>query len=338
MIDLRSDTLTKPTPGMRQAIAKAEVGDDCYGEDPTVKELETRVAALVGKEAALFTPTGTMSNQLAVILHTGAGDEILADHGCHLYNFEGGAPAALAGVQIQPVVTAHGVFTASMLRERVRPQGDMHPRTRLVWMENTNNRAGGTLWPIATMREVAAAARELGLRLHVDGARLWNAEAASGVPLKDFAACADTVSVCLSKGLGAPAGSLFCGSSELVTQARRVRRRLGGGLRQVGVLAAAGLYALEHQRARLKDDHDNARRLGESLAKLRGIDIDLETVQTNMVMMKVSVDAAAFAAKLAQAGVLANAVSRDTLRLVTHLDVSRADIDEAVKRVGAALG
>ncbi len=334
MIDLRSDTVTKPTAGMRQAMAAAEVGDDCYAEDPTTKKLEAKVAELLGKEAALFAPTGTMSNQLAIAASTQPGDEVILEAGAHIYNFEGGAMAALSSVQVSPIPTSDGVFTPDEVRARVRPEGDMYPHTSLVCMENTHNRSGGSLWPLAAMRAVADASRALGVRVHLDGARLWNAEVASGTSVKDFAACADSVSVCLSKGLGAPCGSLVAGSAELIKRARKLRRRFGGGMRQSGVLAAAGLYALEHHRSRLAEDHANARRLAAALAKLEGLAVDPERVRTNMVVVRLTAagaDAMGFAKKLREAGVLCNAIGPDTLRLVTHLDVSAAAMDEAAR-------
>jgi threonine aldolase len=339
VIDLRSDTVTRPSSGMREAMARAEVGDDVYGEDPTVRRLEEMVAELLGTEAALFVPSGTMANQVSIALHTQPGDELIADAQSHVYNYESGALAALAGVQMRPLTTADGIFTAAMMREAVRPEGDMHPRTRVVSVENTHNRGGGTVWPLADVRDIAASAKALGLKIHLDGARLWNAEAASGVAVREYARGADTVSVCLSKGLGAPVGSLIATSRENARRARVLRHRLGGGMRQAGVLAAAGLYALEHHRSELVQDHANARTLAEKLAEVEGLAVDLARVQTNMVfvrMTRAGADAHVFAGKLKERGVLVNAISADTLRLVTHRDVARDEIPDAIDRIAAA--
>jgi threonine aldolase len=259
-IDLRSDTVTRPTVAMREAMARAETGDDVYGEDPEVNRLQARAAALVGKEAALFVPSGTMGNQVCIRTLTRHGDVMLAGEGAHVLRFEVGGAAALAGVQIQ-TIGAGGLFDADDVRAAVHPDEQHFAPTRLVAVENTHNTAGGRVFPLETVRAVAAAARERGLALHLDGARLWNAVVATGVPAREWAEPFDTVTFCLSKGLGAPVGSLVCTSAERMRDVHRARKMLGGGMRQVGMLAAAGLYALEHHVERLADDHRNARRL-----------------------------------------------------------------------------
>src|SRR6266567_4620988 len=259
-IDLRSDTVTKPTPGMREAMARAEVGDDVYGEDPTVNRLQERVAELLGVEAALYVPSGSMANQIALAVNTRHGDDVIIGEGGHNWLYESGAGAALSGCQFT-FAGSGGLFTGDDVRRAAKPDNHHHAPTRLVCIENTHNRAGGRIWPEADVRGVLDAARALGLRAHLDGARLWNVAVATGRRERDLAAGFDTISVCLSKGLGAPVGSLICGSKDDMWRAHRFRKMFGGAMRQAGILAAAGLYALEHQRARLADDHANARRL-----------------------------------------------------------------------------
>ncbi len=334
LIDLRSDTVTRPTASMRAAMAAAEVGDDVYGDDPTVRALEERVQALLGKPAAVFVPTGTMANQVSIRVHTRPGDEVLMDAGSHVFHYEGGAAAALAGVQIHPIPSEDGVFAVDAMLERVRPRAGYYPRSRLVCVENTHNRGGGTVWPLERLQAVSRAARERGLLVHLDGARLWNAHVATGVPLEHYAACADTVSVCLSKGLGAPAGSLVVGGAEVIAEARRIRHQYGGSMRQVGILAAAGLHALEHHLPRLVEDHAKARRLAELLAASPGVRVDPARVQTNMVYLDVP-DAPALAAALREDELLCNALSPTRLRLVTHMDVAAEDIPVAAARISA---
>ncbi len=339
LIDLRSDTVTQPTPAMRRAMAEAEVGDDVFGDDPTVQRLEARVAELLGKEAALFVPSGTMANQLAVRVQTEPGDEILVEGEAHLYYYEAGAPAALSGVMCRCLPGRRGVFTAADLEAALRP-GDVHfPPTRLVCVENTHNRGGGKLWPLDTLRAVAAGARRHGLRLHLDGARLWNASVASGVPECDYAALFDTVSVCFSKGLGAPVGSALAGPAELIARARRFRKMFGGGMRQVGILAAGALYALEHHRTRLAEDHARARRLAETLAALPGAALDPATVETNLVYFRVTRQPAAeVVAALAAEGVRVLASGPDTIRAVPHLNVTDAEFARALEVFCRVLG
>lgn len=334
MIDLRSDTVTKPTPAMREAIAKAEVGDDVFDEDPTIHRLQERVAGILGKEAALLVPSGTMANTVSVLTHTNRGDEVIAEEGCHVFNYESASSATFGSVQIRTIPTADGHFTLADVESRVRPDNLHHPPTRLVCMENTHNRAGGTIFPLEDMRAIGAFCRSRGIAVHLDGARLWNASVASGIPMKEFAAAVDSVSVCLSKGLGAPVGSLVAGSREFIARARKTRKMLGGGMRQAGVLAAAGLYAVEHHVERLAEDHANARKIAETLAAIPGIRIDTAKVQTNIVIVDVRehpLGEAGIVKKLGDEGVLFLAIGPGRLRLVTHLDVSREQTEEACR-------
>ncbi len=329
MIDLRSDTVTKPTPPMRRAMAEAEVGDDVFGEDPTVRRLEERVAELLGKEAALFVPSGVMGNQLAIKLHTRPGDEVVLAERSHIYHYESGAPALISGVQLRPIEDPRGVLTPEAVAAAVRGRYDWEPRTQLVCLENTVNKAGGVVYPQEMAEAVAEVAREHGLRLHLDGARLWNAAVAVGRPARELASPFDTVSVCLSKGLGAPVGSVLAGGSEAMALARRYRKLLGGGMRQVGVLAAAGLLALEH-RAALADDHRRARRLAEAMAASPAFDVDPAAVETNIVIAEtVGAGAEAVVAELEERGVRLVAFGPTTVRLTTHRDVSDAGVEQA---------
>lgn len=334
-VDLRSDTVTKPTVGMREAMSHAEVGDDVFGEDPTVNRLQETVAELLGKEAALFVPSGTMSNQIAIKCHTQPGDEVILERDSHSFHYEGGGPALLSGVQLHPLPGVRGVISAGQVEAAVRPGDHHYPHTSLVCLENTHNRAGGTIFPLDTIREIRAVADRYALRMHLDGARLWNAAVATGISEQQFAAPFDSVSVCLSKGLGAPVGSLLVGKREFIDRAHRYRKILGGGMRQVGILAAAGLYALAHHRQRLVDDHRRARRLAEALAEIPGPTVDLTSVQTNMVFVDVGpsgISAADVVARLRERGILCLALGPSVIRLVTHLDVD----DEGVERAIAA--
>jgi threonine aldolase len=325
-VDLRSDTVTRPTPAMREAMARAEVGDDVYGEDPTARTLEERVAELLGKEAALFVPTGTMGNQIGLMLHTRPGDEALAAAGCHVEGHESGAAAALSGVQIRHVSPGWN-FDAEELLAASRPDHYTLPRTRLVVVENTHNAGGGRVWPEEQLRRVAYAARSLGYALHLDGARLWNAGVASRCSVAALAAPFDTASVCFSKGLGAPVGSALAARRDLIDEARRIRKRHGGGMRQAGVLAAAALHALEHHRERLVDDHDNARTLARAVARSPGAILDVAAVETNIVSIGLRGPfARRVVVEAAKEQVLVHATARDRLRAVTHLDVAAADV------------
>lgn len=336
MIDLRSDTVTRPTPAMRDAMARAEVGDDVFGDDPTVRALEDEVARLTGKEAALFVSSGTMGNQLAIATQTRPGDDVIVGEGAHPVYFEGGAGAALSGVQFT-LVGRGGLFTADDVAAAVHPKVYWSPRTSLVAIENTHNRAGGRVWAPAQARAVADRARSLGLATHLDGARIWNASVACGVAVAELCAPFDTTSVCFSKGLGAPVGSAFCASRKLVEDARRLRKRWGGAMRQSGILAAAALYALAHHRARLADDHANARALAERMARTAGASVDLSGVETNLVNIDLEVPADVVARHAKEQGLLINPTSARRLRAVTHLDVSRTDIDAAADILAASI-
>jgi threonine aldolase len=338
-VDLRSDTITQPTAAMREAMASAEVGDDVFGDDPTVARLEARTAEILGKEAAVFTPSGTMANQLALRAHTEPGDEILVDANAHIYYYESGAPAALAGVMCRCLPGVRGVFTAADVEAVLRPADQHFAPTKLVCIENTHNRGGGSVWPIERIREVAEVSRAHSLRLHLDGARLWNASVSAGIAERDYAAHFDSVSVCFSKGLGAPVGSALCGTREFIQRARRFRKMYGGGMRQAGILAAGALHALEHHRARLAEDHANARALAEGLSQLPGLELDPATVQTNIVLLRVKkFPSATLAAALEQAGVRVLATGPEALRAVTHLMVSSRQITAALGIFGRVLG
>jgi threonine aldolase len=334
MIDLRSDTVTRPTPAMLQAMVAAEVGDDVFGEDPTVQRLEARVAELLGKEAGLFVPTGVMGNQIALHVHTRPGDEVLLAERSHIYHYESGAPAALSGVQLRPIGDPRGTVTADDMAGAVRGPYDWEPRTRLLCLENTVNKAGGLVFPQETAEAACAEAHAHGLATHLDGARLWNAAVASGRSEAELAAPFDTANVCLSKGLGAPVGSVLTGPAELMKHARRVRKMLGGGMRQVGLLAAAGLYALDHHRADLARDHLHARRLAEALDALPAFEIDLATVETNIVLFDTRREPAAAVLEALEAmGLRMVAFGPRTIRATLHRDVSGPDIDEAIHSI-----
>jgi threonine aldolase len=341
MIDLRSDTVTRPSAGMRKAMAEAEVGDDVFGEDPTVNRLQQRVAAMLGKEAALFVPSGTMGNQTCIKVHTQPGDEIIAESGAHVFNYETGGAAFLSSVQVHTISGRHGIMELDAIKRAVRPSLYYMPRTRLICLENTHNRAGGTIYPIERIREISTFARNEKIRLHLDGARLWNASAATGIPPAEYASCVDSLSVCLSKGLGAPVGSVIAGSAEFINEARHYRKIFGGGMRQAGVLAAAGLYALDHHLGRLTEDHAKAAFLASGISTIPGVDIDMESVQTNIVIMSVERAGRApdeILAQLKARGLLFSMGNYMGLRAVTHLDVSMDDVRKAVAVAHEVLG
>lgn len=328
MIDLRSDTLTRPTQAMRAAMAGAEVGDDVYGEDPTVLALEERVAGLLGHEAALFTPTGSMANVLAVGSLVAPGQEVLCESSAHIARAELGAHGAFGGVTMRTWTHPRGRVDLAAVRSMFAPDlGPFFVPTAAVSVENTHNFAGGAVLPLAELRDLREWATGVGTRIHLDGARIWNASVATGTPLAEYGAVADVVSVCLSKGLGAPVGSLMVGSADAVVQARVRRKRMGGGMRQVGILAAAGMHALDHHLERLADDHDHARLLAEACG------VDPAEVDTNIVVLR-RPDAAAFVAAAADQGVRIATVGPDVVRLVTHLDISREDAERAAAVLG----
>lgn len=319
-IDLRSDTVTRPTPGMREVMAKAEVGDDVFGEDPSVKALEARVAELLGKEAALFVPSGTMSNQIALLCHTSRGDEVYVGEGSHCAYFESGAGAAWSGVQFAEVGKG-GTYDSEELAATIKPKVYYMPSPRLVVVENTHNRGGGKVWAQGEVEKVAAIARQRSLGLHLDGARIWNACIASGLTERELAAPFDTVSVCFSKGLGAPVGSALLGTREMITRAHRFRKMLGGGMRQAGILAAAASYALEHHRERITEDHGNANLFAKRLAGSKGL--SPHAVETNIVLVDTVLEAEVVARAAEKRGVLLSVFGTHRLRAVTHLDVAR---------------
>lgn len=330
-IDLRSDTVTRPTAGMRRAIAEAEVGDDVFGDDPSVIALEKRVATLLKKEAALFVPSGTMGNFLGVACLTETGDEVILERQCHIMNYEVSSVAALHGVQLNALDGDRGVMTSAEIEPHIKVQSLHTPGTKVIAMENTHNRAGGRIYPFDEMKRVKALAARHGVRVHLDGARLCNAHVETGVSLADYAACADTISMCFSKGLGAPVGSILVSTQEVVDRARRLRKRLGGGMRQAGVLAAAALYALDHHVERLRDDHKNAKRLASFVEQVRGLSI-LFPVETNIVVARVDekvFTVEALLAKLKERGVLGVPFGAGRVRMVTHLDASSDDIERA---------
>ena len=334
-IDLRSDTVTRPSPGMRRAMAEAEVGDDQYGEDPTVNRLQERLAGLLGKEAALFVPSGTMANQIALKVLTRPGDEVLLGEEAHMLRHESGAGAANSGVQFRAIGTG-GLFTAADFRDACQPPGHIvFPPTGLVALENTHNLGGGRVWPQHEAAAICAAARDAGVASYLDGARLFNAAAAaSGRPLADLTAPFDLVSVALSKGLGCPVGSVLAGDAALIARATRARRMFGGALRQSGILAAAGLYALDHHLPQLAEDHRNARLIAQHLAALPGVALDLATIETNIVVFRLAPflpDAAALTAQAKEAGILVSALGPRLVRAVTHRDVSRAQCERAAE-------
>src|SRR5919112_126416 len=327
MIDLRSDTVTRPTEGMRRAMLEAPVGDDVFGEDPTVNRLEEYVAELLGKEAALYAPSGTMTNQIGVHVSTGRGDEVLLHEGAHIFIYEVGAPAILSSVQLHTLSGEKGVIDPETLRAAVRFENIHFPRSRLLCLENTHNTAGGTVYPLEDFSAVAGAARELGLKVHLDGARLFNAQAATGIPAHEWCEHADTVSVCSSKGLGAPVGSLLAGDEESIAEARRARKVFGGGMRQAGVIAAGSLYAFEHNVERLAEDHERARTLA---SRLREVGYEVATPETNLVLVEVD-EPEEFLEALAREGVLAPPGKPGYVRLCTHLDVGDDDIEAAIQ-------
>lgn len=344
MIDLRSDTLSRPTPAMRRAMAEADVGDDCFGEDPTVNALERRVAEILGKEDAVYMPTGTMTNQVAIRAHTEAGDAVLMDQSAHIYLLEAGAACALSGAHPKLLPGAQGVFTPADVAAAVPPRHPYFPATwtppaKLLCIENTHNAGSGRIWPLAQLRAVCETGRSLGLRLHLDGARLWNAAVATGIAEKTWSEPFDSVSVCFSKGLGAPMGSALAGSAQFVARARRFKALFGGGLRQAGIVAAAALYAIEHHRELLLVDHANARLLAEGLLGLPAIDTDLQSVQSNIVVLRTTrAPAGELVVKLFQAGVHVLPTGRDTIRAVTCLNVSKGDILEAIRVIRRVAG
>jgi threonine aldolase len=333
LVDLRSDTLTMPTEGMQRAMSSAQLGDDVFGEDPTINRLQRVSAELLGKEDALFVASGTMGNLLGVLSLARSGEEVVADADSHVFLYEGAGAATLGGIQIRQVQTEAGVMRPEQLARAIRPRDDAHqPFTAAVCVENTHNLHGGVVWPLAELRAVGQTARRSGLALHMDGARLFNAALALGVSPATIASEADTVTFCLSKGLGAPVGSVLCGPAEVIDRARRWRKMVGGGWREAGMLAAAGLWALENSVERLVEDHVNARTLAEGLAEMDGLSVDLDRVQTNIVYFRPTAMAAAdFVERCREGGLLGSANSDGRVRFVTHLGVDAADVQYALE-------
>lgn len=337
-IDLRSDTVTRPTDEMRRAMAAAEVGDDVYGEDPTVNRLEALAAELTGKEAAVLVPTGTMGNTIGIKLNTDHGQEVICDEHSHILDWELSMTAWFSGCLVRTVKSDHGILRWDVIRNSLRRQTVNCAGTACIEVENTHNMAGGTVYPMDVLKEISGNARDLGIRVHMDAARLFNASVASGIPARDIAAHADTVMFCLSKGLGAPAGSMIAGSAKDMARARLYRKRLGGGMRQAGILAAAGLIALDSMTARLADDHANAAALASLLAQVDGLAV--AQPETNIVRVDVSatgLTSADLLPRFKQAGVLLSSINATTLRAVTHYDVSRADCQSAAAVVAEVM-
>jgi threonine aldolase len=339
MIDLRSDTITRPTPAMRQAMAEAPVGDDVFAEDPTVNLLQQKVADLLGKPAALYVPSGVMSNQIAIKVQTQPGDEVIVEKDSHIFNYETGAPSILSNVQLHVIPGQRGILRAEQLAPSVRPPAYYMPRTALICLENTHNRAGGTIYPIEEIKRIRDFARALGIKLHLDGARLWNASVASGISPREYAQYFDTVSVCFSKGLGAPVGSALVGSEEAIQRARRFRKIIGGGMRQAGIIAAGALYALEHHIDRLKEDHEKARAFADRVSRSPILQIDLQSVQTNIVVIDISKTGKStneVLEELRSRGALLTDANFTSIRAVTHLDVTLEQVSRAAEIVATS--
>ncbi|MEW5925327.1 MAG: GntG family PLP-dependent aldolase [Candidatus Zixiibacteriota bacterium] len=333
-IDFRSDTITKPSPAMRKAIAEAEVGDDVFRDDPTVLRLEAVVAEMFGKEAALLVPSGTMGNQVALKTISEPGWELLCERDCHVVNYETSGPAIHSSLLVNMITTEYGVMTAEQIELSVREPNVHSPITKIVAIENTHNRHGGTIYPLEEIKRIRAVADRHNLLMHLDGARIWNAHVATGIPLADWVKPFDSVSVCLSKGLGAPIGSMILGSKEFIGKALRTRKLFGGGMRQAGIVAAGGLYAIEHNIPRLAEDHANARILAEGLNKIEGFAVEMKRVQTNIILVDIAGTGkkpAEILSVMKEQGVLAVPFGRTRLRFVTHLDVNRDDCETAVK-------
>ena len=334
-VDLRSDTVTQPTPAMRRAMAEAVLGDDVYGEDPTVNRLQAMLAEMTGFETGLLMPSGSMSNQVALATHTGRGQEVIAPQGAHIYEYEVGALAAVSGLVPRLIAAPHGVPEADAIAVAIH-HGIHQAPTDLIALENTHNRAGGTVVPLKRCREIADLAHQKGLPIHLDGARAFNAAAALGIEIAELCAPFDSVSICLSKGLAAPVGSVLLGSEEFISKAHRYRKMLGGGMRQAGVIAAAGIIALETMVRRLPEDHLRAHSMAEQLLRLPGLELDLGSVQSNMIYLEVD-DAPGLMAEMAAAGVLANALGARTIRLVTHYQVTDEGVERAVAVISRLL-
>ena len=330
-IDLRSDTVTRPSKAMREAMANAEVGDDVFGDDSTVNLLQEKCAELTGKESALFVTSGCMANQLAINMHTNPAEEVIVEWDSHVIRYENAGPSVISSVQLMPLKGNHGVFNIDDIKNNIRPDWYHFPKTSLICIENTHNRAGGTVYPLKDIKEVRELAQKHKIKTHLDGARIFNASVASGISIKDYADCFDSISFCFSKGLGAPIGSMLCGTKEDIEKAHRFRKVLGGGMRQAGIIAAGALYALKHNVERLKDDHKKARHFAEEISKLPDVEIDLSTVQTNLVIYKVKRDAEKLKNDLEKKNVLLTNEGPDKMRAVFHMDVSEEQTENAIK-------
>ena len=339
IVDVRTDTLTMPSPDMRRAMANAELGDDVFGEDPTVNRLQDVAVEMFDKEAALFVSSGTMGNLLGLLVNARSGEEVIADADAHVFLAEAAGAAALGGIQIMPVRTERGIMEPEQVAQAIRPDDQHYPRTAAVTFENTHNRHGGIAWPLIALQAASQQARDSGIAVHIDGARIFNAAVAVRANVKDLAACGDTLTFCLSKGLGAPAGSILVGPHEKIAEARRWRKMLGGGMREIGMLAAAGLYALDHMVDRLAEDHANARTLAEGLAEIKGIKLDLWRVQTNLVIFEIDgISVAAFLDECKKRGLSADANGRNRVRFVTRYGIDAEDVQFALKVVSEVMG
>jgi len=331
-IDLRSDTITKPSQAMREYMMQAEVGDDVFAEDPTVNRLQEKVAGLLGKETALFVPSGTQANQICLNANTQPGQEVIVDYNAHIFNYESGAGSMLSGIQLHPITGENGFPSVEQVKEVIRPFDDHYPQTGLICLENTHNRAGGTIFPIEEIAKISDLAKEHNLRMHLDGARLWNASIETGIALSEYGKYFNSVSLCFSKGLGAPIGSIIVGTKKFIKKAHFYRKAYGGGMRQVGIIAAACEFALENNLDKLKIDHNNAKKIAETLHSLPGIDLDLNSVQTNLIIFDVSKmgkSASDVCLMLEENGILALPFGPTKIRFVTHLDVSSENADQA---------
>jgi threonine aldolase len=332
-IDLRSDTVTRPSREMRKAMYEAEVGDDVFQEDPTVNKLQEYAAELLGKEAVLYVPSGVMGNQICLNVHTNPGDEVICERDSHIFNYESGSPAVLSGIQLLPVDGKNGVITPEQVESFIRPAGAYYmPKSKVIEVENTHNRAGGAIHPLDNIVALGKLAKKYNLKYHLDGARIWNASVASGIPVKEYAKHFDSISCCLSKGLGAPVGSIIGGTKEFIKEAFRVRKAWGGGMRQVGILAAAGLYALKNNINRLEEDHRKAKLLAQTISEIASLEIDMNAVQTNILIFKpkkMTIEKSIEACK--DKGLLISVGKVDSLRAITHLDVSFEETENACK-------
>lgn len=326
---------------MRKVMAEAPVGDDVFGDDPTINRLQDRVAELLGKEAALYVPSGTMANQIALSILTHSGDEVFCEAGAHIFNYESGAPAIISRIQIHPIEGNHGTYTREMVEARLRPKDHHFPPGAVIEIENTANRAGGCIWPIEEIARLRELADEQGMRIHLDGARLWNAAVGSGIKEHEWASYADTVSVCFSKGLGAPVGSAIAGTKELIDEAHRMRKRLGGGMRQAGIIAAGALYAIDNHRTRLADDHARAKKLGEAINELPGFSVDIDHLDTNIIILDAEesgITSADFADKLKSEGILITFAGKYKARMVTHLEITDEMVNDAIETLNRLFG